>query len=172
LVRSLRGLGYRATLTSRSLAIALSELSAFGMSGVGIYLGRTGSELSIVRQGQELARIELPQALFVGEQSAGEISTEPGIQQSMRELFATAAFELQRRPEGKALVGPVALAVSGEGLIAPALAGLVPHCIHHASWPFAVRMVRITAEPEWAVSRGCLIQAELEQLAELARSAA
>ena len=161
LMQALGGFGYRPSITSRSLAVALSELSGFGMSGLGVYLGTTGSELSIVRQGRELARIDLPRTQPLSS------AIEP-----LREIFATAAFELHRRPEAKALVAPVALAVSGEAIAEPGLAELLPNCVQHASWPFAVQTVPIAAEPDWSVGRGCLIQAELEQLAESTRSAA
>lgn len=173
-----RNFGYRPWLTSPSLAVALSELVDTGLSGLGIHLGVSCCEFSIVRQGRELARFEIARgfgrrhlaSLPPTEEAAVEILASHA--ESLREIFAMAAFELQRRPERKALVAPVTLTVSGEIVASPGFADLIPVCVQQASWPFAIRTVRIAADPAWAVSRGCLIQAELEQLAEQVRRAA
>lgn|GEM_PF-5841394 len=160
-----RQFGYQPRFSSASLAVALSELSPWGVNGIGLHLGELRCGLSIVRHGRELMQWEFARGLA----SPGD---ESATDQRLRELFATAAFELNRRPEWKALPMPVALAISGEGLTDPALAEHVASCVQHASWPFALGAARIATEPAWTVSRGCLIQAELEQLTTLARSAA
>lgn len=175
LAKVLKGFGYRASVTSQSLAVALSELGDFGMNGIGMHLGRDACELSIVRQGRELARCDIPIGLEGSRAkgaAAADHSPSSDVEDMLREIFGLAAFELNRRPEGKALAGPVALAVSGEIADPSFDADLVPICAQHASWPFAVGPVLMATDPEWSVGRGCLIQAELEQLAEMTRRAA
>lgn len=174
-----REFGYRPWFTSPSLAVVLSELSDTGMSGLGIHLGVAACVFSVVRQGREIARFDIARGFgrhhslatsSPPDEAAGEILASHA--ELLREIFAMAAFELQRRPERKALSTPVTLAVSGGIVASPGFAELIPACVQHASWPFAIRTVRIAADPAWAVSRGCLIQAELEQLAVQARHVA
>jgi hypothetical protein len=179
LVRVLRDLGYRLSITSQGLAVALSELSEFGMTGIGVHLGATGTEFSIVRQGRELGRFDvrrgigrLPALSEPRDDTDSLGPSEEGIERQLREIFASAAFELARRPEGKALATPVALAVGGELVADSQIAALVPLSAQHASWPFVIRTVRLAADAHWTVSRGCLIQAELDQLADQSLTAA
>jgi hypothetical protein len=173
LTRVVRSFGYQPRIASSSLAVALSELSASGVTGLGMYLGETRSELSIVRQGRELACCEIPRGVL-SDPADVDAAMDPALRQQeiLRELFATAAYELNHRPEWKSIVPPISLAIAGEFHAAPGLAALLPGCIPHASWPFALGTLRIAAEPIWAVGRGCLIQAELEALTALARPAA
>lgn len=161
-----RNFGYRPSFTSSSLAVALSELSRFGVSGLGVYLGETRSEFSIVRQGRELTRFEIPRGLT-------SIDGEPlESEMKLREIFAMAAYELNRRPEAKAMVPPVTLAISGEYAGHVGFVETIPQCLPQASWPFALGVPQISVDPAWCVGRGCLIQAELDRLTELARPAA
>ncbi len=172
-----RNFGYRPWLTSPSLAVVLSELSDTGMNGLGIHLGAQCCEVSVVRQGREILKFDIARGFGRSdsgatqpEAAAGEILE--GHSEALREIFATAAYELQRRPERKALATPVTMSVSGEIAMSPGFADIIPACAQHASWPFALRAVRVAAAPEWAAARGCLIQAELEQLADPSRQVA
>jgi hypothetical protein len=168
LTQIVRHCGYLPRIAGSALAVALSELSPVGVSGIGIYLGESRCEFSIVRQGRELSRFEISRGLSF--HSAAMAPRETG--DLLREIFATAAFEMNRRPEWKALIPPMTLAVSGELAIQPGLFELIPICIQHASWPFAIGTVPLPDEFPWTVSRGCLIQAELESLTALVRPAA
>lgn len=177
LAEVVRNFGYRPSFASSSLAVALAELSLFGVSGLGVFLGETRCEFSIVRQGRELARFAIPRGLL--QLTKPPMATDgqseefaPDSAAWLREMFATAAFELQRRPEWKALIPPVALAISGEYAGIPGLAEILPNCIQHASWPFALGAPQVSADSLWSVSRGCLIQAELDRLTQLVRPAA
>lgn len=161
-----RNFGYRPSFTSSSLAVALSELSQFGVSGLGVYLGESRSEFSIVRQGRELSGFEIPRGLLPVE------AVSPDLELKLREIFAMAAYELNRRPETKAMVPPVTLAISGEYAGLAGSVEAIPRCLPHASWPFALATPQISVDPAWCVGRGCLIQAELDRLTELARPAA
>lgn len=163
---AVRSFGYRPSFTSSSLAVALSELSQFGVSGLGVYLGESRSEFSIVRQGRELGRFEIPCGLTAATDATVDAE---GL---LREILAMAAFELNRRPEVKAMLPPVTMAISGEYASLPGIAAALPLCLQHASWPFALGTPQISTGPAWCVGRGCLIQAELDRLTELARPAA
>lgn len=158
---------YTPRIAGPGLAVVLAELSQVGVSGIGIYLGESRCEFSIVRQGRELSCFEISRGMkFI------PVAEDMEIADLLREIFATAAFEMNRRPEWKALIHPVALAVAGELALQPGLIELLPICIQHASWPFAIGTVKIPDDFPWTVSRGCLIQAELEALTAIARPAA
>jgi hypothetical protein len=177
LVQTVRNLGYQPRIASSSLAVALAELSPVGVSGLGVYLGESRSEFSIVRQGRELARIEIARGLCVDAalHIAAMISddaTAPGADDLLREIFAAAAFELNRRPEWKALIPPIPLAIAGELSVVSGWDQVIASCVHRATWPFAISRVIIPDDFPWTVSRGCLIQAELESMTALARPAA
>lgn len=173
-----KNFGYRPWLTSPSLSVVLSELSDIGMSGIGIHLGATCCQVSIVCLGREISRFDLPRGFgrhdidsdLPAEEIPGTFLNEQA--ELLRELFAMTAYELQRRPERKALATPVTIALTGDIIAMPGIADLIPMCAQHASWPFAIRTLRIAADPQWAVSRGCLIQAELEQLTSANRQVA
>lgn len=173
LTRLLRSFGYEPRVTSAGLAVALSELSPAGVCGIGAYLGSSRCEFSVLRYGMEQVRFEVPRGI-----GAGLSSPEPpavktaAMEAALREIFATAAFELNRRPEWKGLAKPISLAISGDPENLAGRESMIADCIQHASWPFAIGPVRVAADPHWSVSRGCLIQAELEQLAALAQPAA
>jgi hypothetical protein len=161
----IRQFGHQPQLTSGSLAVALAELSPWGLTGLGISLGETHSELSIVRHGRELAHLEIPFGI------SAPVMT-PGLDEPLRELFATMAFELTRRPEWKALPMPVSVAIAGEAVADSTIAERVSAGLQHASWPFALGAIQVPTDACWTVARGCVIQAELEQLTAAARSAA
>lgn len=161
-----RSFGYRPSFTSSSLAVALSELSRAGVSGLGVYLGEMRTEFSIVRQGRELTRFEIPRGIM----PVDAVTFDSELK--LREIFAMAAYELNRRPEAKALVPPVTLAISGEYAGLAGLVEAISQCLPQASWPFALAVPEISVDPAWCVGRGCLIQAELDRLTELARPAA
>lgn len=171
LTEVIQNLGYRPWFTSSSLSVALSELAHTGMTGLGIYLGIAHTEISIVRQGVELACFEIPRGTGRHRTSVANMGSELTLKDSLtqdaemlREIFGMAAFELQRRPERKALTSPVTIAISGDIVAEQGMADLIPASIQHASWPFAIRTLQLASDPAWAVCRGCLIQAELEQL--------
>lgn len=164
LAQVIRQFGYQPLMTSASLAVALAELSPWGVTGIGISLGETRSELSVVRHGRELMQFEIPQGI--------KADTAVDIDDALREMFATLAFELSRRPEWKALAMPVPVAIAGEAVASAAIAERIAIDIQHASWPFALGALRVPAEAAWTISRGCVIQAELEQMTAAVRAAA
>ncbi len=168
LQRMIGQLGYRPQVTSASLAVALAELSPWGVSGISLYLGDRSCELSVVRHGCELAHLEIPHqpiGLPAGDGDALSLDN------SLRSTFATVAFELNRRPEWKALPMPIPVAICGDLMADERMTDQIAVGIHHASWPFSLGAVRLSTDPAWTVSRGCLIQAELEKLTAVSRAA-
>jgi len=167
----LQNIGYLPQFAGQGLAIALAELSHCGLTGLGMNLGVAQCDLSIVRHGRELARCRVP--FGFGESAACNSADRPvTTPHRLREILAAAAFELNRRPEWRALPAPVSLAVSGGITTLPNFHDLLWSTIQHANWPFSVRTIRIAPDPQWAVCRGCLIQAELEELTAVANPAA
>jgi hypothetical protein len=179
----LRNCGYQPQFASQGLAIALAELSNCALTGIGINLGRAQSEFSIVRHGRELARCRIPRGFGMinhavpsqqrpQDADAGPAEIKLSMPDLLREIIATAAFDMNRRPEWRALAAPVTIAVSGGITALPGFQDLLWSAIQHTSWPFGIRAVRIAADPQWAVCRGCLIQAELEELTAVSNPAA
>lgn len=180
LAQTLRNLGYQPQFASQGLAVALAELSSCGLTGIGMNLGVAQCEFSIVRHGRELARCRIPRGF--GMTYHAEPSTNPRGTASpesrlttpdlLREIIATAAFEMNRRPEWRALSTPITLAVSGGITAIPFFRDLLASALQNTAWPFSIRDIRVAADQQWAVCRGCLIQAELEELTAVANPAA
>ncbi|MFO0919826.1 MAG: hypothetical protein U0872_16120 [Planctomycetaceae bacterium] len=159
----LRNIGYLPQFASQGLAVALAELSGCGLTGVGMNLGIAQADFSIVRHGRELARCRIP--LGFGENfSANPADKAVLTPHRLREILAAASFEWNRHPDWRALPLPISVAVSGGITTLPNFDDLLRSSIQHANWPFPVQTIRIAADPQWAVGRGCLIQAELEEL--------
>lgn len=180
LTETLRNLGYQPQFASQGLAVALAELSSCGLTGIGMNLGVAQSEFSIVRHGRELARCRIPRGFGMknhadpSERSRTAAGTETSLSTPnlLREIIATAAFEMNRRPEWRALAAPVTMAVSGGITALPFFRDLLASSLEHTAWPFGIREIRVAADPQWAVCRGCLIQAELEELTAVSNPAA
>ena len=168
--------GYRPLVTTATQALALAELNDSGFTGISITLGHTTCEFGIVHCGREIARCVVMNGLesFEGAPKLGDrhISQDPAaasanVEREYARFFADVIdeartqFDLDRSI--KTLPQPMSVVCTGGITTIPAFLPMFQRAWDESEWPVATRPIRVGTDGDFAVVRGCLIQAELEQ---------
>lgn len=176
--------GYRPQFVSATLALALAELSEASFTGIAITLGHTTSEFGIVLCGREILRCVVMSGLegFDGTVRLGpQIPTsEPlamptGHERDYLSFFTDVILEArsQFQLDGTLKTLPRSMPVVCAGGITAetSFRPLFQRAWDECDWPVSTRPIRIASDPNLAVVRGCLIQAELEEPSESQQAA-
>jgi len=193
--------GYTPLVISSARALILAEFVAQSFTGIGLTFGAGSCDISICRQGEEIAHQSVPHGgNWIDEQmalrfqdyswdSAGNqfldvdgitcwkesLDSSHETPQTERELFLA---KLNRQLIGRVLsetvrlctddsiaskIGRSVCVIAGGGpLLGPGIADLLQQAIRETAFPFEIGMVRVAADSDETVVRGCLINAELE----------
>lgn len=172
--------GYTPRLISSGLAIVLAELAGASFSGLGINLGATNCEFSVIHCGRELARCtiagqlaELSEA-FPLEKQLSEIGETEGRAESMTsawernctrivgDILTEARESLVSEGSIRLLQQPVSIACAGGITQSEGFANLFQKAWNRAGWPIRIGQTRLATNPHFAIARGGLIKAILE----------
>lgn len=174
--------GYQTVMIGQGLAVALSELSDVGLTGIGISLGASQCEFALVHRSQELARCAIPWGL--SELCASEEGQETAaghLQQTsppshllvdfLVELLLEAGLRIEQHDGFRLLTQPVTLACAGGITAHPEFDQIWHQAWQRAAWPLQVREHRLTRHATYTVALGCLIQAQLHSVIPQVRAA-
>ena len=171
--------GYRPQIVTATLALALAELNNESFTGITVTLGHTTCEFGIVHCGREIVRCVVMSGLeafenltHLGRHSLPlePLSIAAGIERDYTRFFtsvieeARSQFELDGTLKTLPRMMPVICAggITREQSFLP----LFQRAWDDANWPVSTRPIRVASDPDFAVVRGCLIQAELEEPSE------
>jgi hypothetical protein len=171
--------GYRPKFMTATLALALSELNEATFTGIAITLGHTTCEFGIVHCGREIVRCVVMSGLesFQSSSRLGEQNNSPeplaasaNVERDYVRFFAEVISEarVQFELDGtlKTLPRSMPVVCSGGITTEASFLPLFQRAWDDSKWPVTTRPIRVAADNEMAVVRGCLIQAELEQPSE------
>lgn len=168
--------GYRPKLLTSTQALALADLNESSFTGIVISIGQATCEFGVVHCGREINRHVVTNGLesFEGAPLLGEthISHDPAavasnVEREYQRFFrdvvsdARSAFEQDRTL--RTLPQPLTVACAGAVTSAGPFRALFQRVWNESNWPVATRPIRVGNNPQLAVVRGCLIQAELDQ---------
>lgn len=143
---------YQPLLVSSGLAVVLAGGKSSGFSGVGANFSTGGIDISVVRNGREIARTSIRRA---------DAESGPLAPTEVDAIIAQAAVAVAH------LAGefrePVDFLCGGEALRGRTAPPLTDGHLKWHRFPLPIRGVRLVADPELAVVRGLLIHAELER---------
>lgn len=160
--------GYQPQLTGQALALILAELGQRSFSGLGISLGKQTCDVSLAHNGREFARCVT--SCDWPANGATEMLDGPVLCETLTELLTDVRDELLRNGALSSIRQPINLVVGGAIVQRVDFAAIWDTAWKRAGWPLAVAHRAFAKNPQYAVARGCLIQAELERQA--ARGAA
>ena len=168
--------GYTPIAVGQGHAIVLAELGSSGFSGLGISLGASVTEFSLNHSGRELARCSIPWGTssltsdLSLDLSRGENlpeKTKAQITDFLVELMMEAGNRIDQNEGFRVLSQPVSIVVSGGITGLPEMPSMLESAWNRAAWPINRRSLHIASQPDFAIARGCLINAILESEAEL-----
>ena len=171
--------GYRPQIVTSTLALALAELTHDSFTGITVTLGHTTSEFGVIHCGRELLRCVVMSGLESFEQATQlgrhalpiePLSVAANVERDYTRFFAAVIdeartqFELDGTLKTLPRMMPVVCAggITSEKSFLP----LFQRAWDESNWPVSTRPVRIASDSDFAVVRGCLIQAELESPSE------
>lgn len=156
--------GYSAQLISSGHAIVLAELSCAAFSGLGISLGATNCEISVVHCGRELARctISSPLAELPINAADSRASWEKSCLRLFTNLLSEARESLLTEGSIRLVPQPVNIAVAGGICAAEGFESLFKQAWQQSAWPIKAAETKLPCNPRFSVARGGLIKAILE----------
>jgi hypothetical protein len=172
--------GYTPQLISSGLAVVLAELSCASFSGLGISLGATNCEVAVIHCGRELARCTVPGRLgelheaFPHVQNSSADQSPDGLGESLRAVWersllrvlaailSEARESLESEGSIRMIQQPVSVACTGGITVSENFPSLFQQAWNQAGWPVRVAQTRLSANPHFAIARGCLIKAIFE----------
>jgi hypothetical protein len=161
--------GYTPQLVSSGLAAVLAELSCSSFSGLGISLGATNCEVSVVHCGRELARCtvagklaEFTEELAIGTSTkGGSPAWESHCLKALTAILAEARESLEPEGSMRLLSQPANVVCTGGITMATGFETLLQQAWQQANWPLRVAQIRIAGN-RFTIARGGLIKAILE----------
>jgi len=151
--RIIRLRGYLPLPLNPATALVLAELGPAGFTGVGLALGASGCDVAIVHQGRQIACGRLSRGgRWIDEQMIGEL---------VKVLRET----LDSQPRIALLPQPLPLVCGGGLTRITGFAEALERELSRQQFPIALAGLRLAADAEYSVARGCLIQATLEESA-------
>ncbi len=172
--------GYTPRLISSGQAVVLAELACASFSGFGISLGATCCEVGVIHCGRELARCTIPgrlgELVEAFQEEAAESSAKPGGEagESQRAawernflrvltaILTEARESLMSEGSIRLMQQPTSVACTGGITMSDRFQSLFQYAWNEAGWPVRVAQTRLSANPRFAIARGCLIKAILE----------
>jgi hypothetical protein len=167
--------GYRPQIITATQALALADLNDCSFTGIVISIGHATCEFGIVHCGREINRHVVMNGLesFEGAPLLGEnlISRDPvavssnverEYQRFFKEAISEARNAFERDRTLKTLPQPMAVACAGAVTSAAPFRALFQRVWNESVWPVTTRPIRVGINPQLAIVRGCLIQAELD----------
>jgi hypothetical protein len=176
--------GYTPQLISSGLAVVLAELSCAAFSGLGISLGATNCEVSVIHCGRELARFTVGSRLgeFADQYSAQSRSAdetgmagnvwERNLTRILTSIFSEAREALVSEGSLRLIQQPTSIACTGGITMAEGFSRLFERAWNQAGWPLRLGHSRIATNHRFCVARGGLIKAILEGHADKGRRVA
>ena len=178
------GMFYKLWLKALGLIVLLGLLAGVvagaSFSGLGLNLGATNCEFSVIHCGRELARCtiagqlaELSEA-FPLEKQLSEIGETEGRAESMTsawernctrivgDILTEARESLVSEGSIRLLQQPVSIACAGGITQSEGFANLFQKAWNRAGWPIRIGQTRLATNPHFAIARGGLIKAILE----------
>lgn len=165
--------GYRPEFVTATGALALAELQSDGFSGIAISFGHTSSEFGIIHCGREIVRCVVASGLQscegipllgAGDELDAKMSTniEREYSRFLTEIVLEARSQFERDGTLKTLPRSLPVVCSGAITATPAFLALFQRVWNEAKWSTSTRPIRVAADANLSVVRGCLIQAILE----------
>ena len=168
--------GYRPQFVTATLALALAELSEASFTGIAITLGHTTSEFGIVLSGREILRcvvmtgleefegvVPLGPQVSISEPLAAPTGHERDYLNYFTDVIQEARSQFELDGTLKTLPRSLPVVCAGGITAEASFRPLFQRAWDDSDWPVSTRPIRIASDPDLAVVRGCLIQAELEE---------
>ncbi len=167
--------GYRPQVMSATQALALAELNDAGFTGITITLGHTTSEFGAIHCGREIIRCvvmngleNLEGAPMLGDTNgAPEQSVPENIEREyvrfFTDILTEARAEFEQEGTLKTLPQSMSVVCAGSITSARPFLPLFQRAWNDGRWPVSTQPIRVALDPNLAVVRGCLIQAELDE---------
>ncbi|HET6424010.1 MAG TPA: hypothetical protein VFG20_10025 [Planctomycetaceae bacterium] len=162
--------GYEPVITGQGFATVLAELQDAAFSGIGISLGASQCEFSLVQCGAEQARCSIPWG-------TADVISDDGIADDqlmtdfLVELLLEAGMRINQHDGFRVVTQPLSIICSGGIVQRPEFEQHLHSAWQRASWPVPVRSIRIASDTLYTIARGCLIQAKLERQTAALRAA-
>ena len=179
--------GYTPQVISSGLAIVLAELASSSFSGLGISLGATNCEFSVVHCGRELARCTIAGRLgefcdeYLASQNTSRAAENSDLLQtswqrnctrSLSEILTEAREKLISEGSIRLIQQPMSIACAGGISQSEGFEQLFLKAWGQSGWPVRIGQTRIANNPGFAIARGGLIKAILESQSTSGRRAA
>jgi hypothetical protein len=171
--------GYRTCSVGQGRAVVLAELGDAAFTGIGISLGASQCEFSLVRCGLELGRCAIPwgtselSAVSEGDsRSAVQPASDQLLADFLVEVLIEAGMRIGQADGFRLLSQPMAIACAGGVTARPGFQQMWQQAWQRAAWPVQVSAVRMASDRAYTIARGCLIQAKLEARPAALRAAA
>lgn len=171
--------GYRPQMITATQALVLAELHQAAFTGIAITFGHATCEFGIVHCGREIVRCVVMNGLegFEGAPAFGDLLTpqdsthasaaiERGYSRFFSEVVTEARTQFERDGTLATLPQPLPVICTGGITVAPSFLPMLQRIWSESGWPVSTLPIRSAADTVFAVARGCLIQAELEQPSE------
>jgi hypothetical protein len=168
--------GYSVQLISSGHAVVLAELSNAMFSGLGISLGATNCEIGVIHNGRELSRCTVASSLSdlkddsedgslaeLSASRAGRSELEQCRLRTLTSILTEAREALDSNGALRLMQQPISIACTGGIAEGEEFGQLFAQAWSQSGWPVKVAQTRFATNPRFAVARGGLIKAILEQ---------
>lgn len=164
--------GYEPLVIGQGHATGLALMSQVAFSGLGISIGASQCEFSLLRSAREIARCAIPWGsneldLPLDVRQAPEQLTLGSMGRQvvdfLVEILLEAGARLEQHHAFSVVSQPMALALSGGLMSLPGMASAWDQAWSRASWPVRVGSMVRSTDNQYTTARGCLIRATMEQ---------
>ena len=168
--------GYRPQFMTATHALALAELNDASFTGIAITLGHTTCEFGITHSGREIVRCVVMSGLesFEGAPKLGAVgdnaipvaasaSSERDYFRFLMDVITEAHKQFELDGTLKTLPRSMSVVCAGSITASKSFLPLFQSAWNECKWSVSTRPIRVAADANLSVVRGCLIQAELEQ---------